>query len=48
MDEINSKLYIFEEKWNELEMELRNVFRIQDRGKQRCNIKKTVVKRHRG
>lgn len=46
--EISAKLDIFEKKWNDLEMALSNVFRIEDRGKKGCKNKKCVVNRHGG
>lgn len=48
VDEINAKLDIFEEKWNDLEMALSNIKRIEDRGKKGCKNKKSVVNRHGG
>lgn len=45
---VNSKLDIFVEKWDELEMALRNIFRIQHRGEERYKNTKCVIKRHGG
>lgn len=44
MDEINSKLYIFEEEWNKLEMAMRNIFRLQDRGQKDKRLRKVQLK----